>query len=118
MASKFRIKKGVSLVGLQLETREIIKAVYYAYDMLNMYCMITSTLDGIHSPDSLHPFGYAIDFRTFHLTKEYKQQVFVQVKRSLLGISPFYDVVLSKNCLHVEYDIIRYRKQNGVMSRG
>lgn len=63
--------------------------------------IITSALEGKHSPTSLHPKGLAYDFRTRHLSEGSKKAL-VDWLKEYLGES--FDVILEKDHLHVEYD--------------
>ena len=107
MSKQFRVKYGVNQVGLQLKMRKvkaIISNIYYDH---GKYCILTSALDGIHGIDSYHYHGYALDFRTYHLTGRQKTSIYKKSKYELSKVSAFYDVVLCRNCLHVEFDIDR-----------
>ena len=62
---KYQLKAGVSLVGIQLPMRLIIKRVARVYEGHGKVLVITA---GTEKPDdhgagSYHPFGYAIDIR-------------------------------------------------------
>lgn len=64
-------------------------------------CVITSRFDGLHSENSLHYKGLALDFRTRDLTFG-QQHIWVALCEEALG--PHWDVVLEKDHLHVEFD--------------
>lgn len=107
---KYSIVRGVIMSGLQLPMRNVILNACTVFFDMKKNCIITSALDGVHSPESLHPFGYALDFRTRHLTSKMITKAKYSLKERLWRCSVYYDVVVCKNCLHAEYDIIRLKK--------
>ncbi len=63
---------------------------------------ITSCLDGVHSVNSLHYKGKAMDFRTRHLPDLTLKRVVRDDIAAELGGE--FDVVLESTHIHVEYD--------------
>ncbi len=63
--------------------------------------IVTFTTNGTHRPDSLHPFGDAIDFRTRDLTDDQRRRV-----RDLLAesLGDDYDVLDEGDHIHIEFD--------------
>jgi hypothetical protein len=53
------------------------------FDHLEKDVIITSARDGIHSTNSLHYAGRAIDLRSHHLSSSYKQLILIQLKITL-----------------------------------
>jgi hypothetical protein len=103
-----RKDKSVSLVGLQPEMRAVLTAVDSVYSKYGKEPVITAgteafNSDGklIHSVGSLHPFGYALDFRTNYFEGNNKGLVAHEL-RKLLG--PDYDVILHASHMHIEFD--------------
>lgn len=74
----------------------------YGYDL-----WITSGVDGVHSPSSLHGKGLALDIRTKHVDKVATRVAIHSEIRYLLG--PVFDVILEdreglNEHIHIEYD--------------
>lgn len=63
-------------------------------------CVITSGVDGRHSPQSLHYAGAAIDLRTRDLAPQQIEDI-ARTLRGRLGVD--FDVVVESDHLHVEY---------------
>jgi len=92
---------GARMLGLH---PEILLAIPVAHEILREWgadLTVTTGTDGTHMANSLHYAGYALDFRTRHLTSEQKEAF-----RRRLGeaLGRHYDVVLHKTHLHVEFD--------------
>lgn len=95
---KYKLKKGVSVAGLQLIMRPVIMAAGKAYKRQKLAALwITSGTDGDHGTSSLHPYGLALDFRL-----PPNPQVVAKEMREELGCN--YDVVVESNHIHAEYD--------------
>lgn len=91
------IKLGVrGLDALDGSMQRVLATVPVAWD--DEEPVITSCREGTHMDGSLHYFGKALDFRL----PANKLQEKMDKLRSMLGLN--YDVVLSKSCVHVEYD--------------
>ena len=102
-----RKSKSVSLDGLHLAMRLVLKLVDEIWDDYGQEAVITAGTEVfdtegnlIHSSGSLHPFGRALDIRTNYFSEEDKIRV-AQDLEDELGSD--YDVVLHKSHLHVEY---------------
>jgi hypothetical protein len=70
--------------------------------------VVTSGLEGEHSPGSLHYYGYALDFRTRYFTEEQKFEVYLQLAEALTGGETAIDrnvwrVINHKTHIHVEW---------------
>jgi len=108
-----KIKKGVNL-NLKFVMRD---ALLICEDVYKMYgrkegVTITSARDGIHSAGSMHYYGYAIDTRIYFWSKKISNIVFLLIRSKLKEISTYYDVVIESDHIHIEWDQIRYLKDN------
>lgn len=104
-----RIKPGVKLLGLRPEIEVALDVASSIFIQIfpDQDLWITSALDGVHSANSLHYRGLALDLRTKFLPSRLEKLKFASLMRDCLGSD--YDVVLEdllgKNeHLHVEYD--------------
>lgn len=94
------LKSGVRIKGI---TPELVYAAGVVQRILGAVdCVITSALDGEHSPNSKHYIGDAIDIRTRDLTPEARQGFRDKVAAAL---GPEFDVVLEATHLHIELDV-------------
>jgi hypothetical protein len=96
-----RLKKGVSLNGVQPEMSVGLSIVVNTYHRLGHDCTVTSCTDGVHSSGSLHYVGLAMDFRTRDVPEGKRSQLRGAVASSL---GDDFDVILEKTHLHVEFD--------------
>lgn len=96
-----KIKEGVILAGLQIKMRLVLIRADVLWSENGEELVITETLGGVHSPGSLHPYGYAVDLRTRYFKPENVPAIAAQLKKRL-GAN--YDVVIHKTHIHVEYD--------------
>ena len=92
-----KLKKGVKLKGLQ---PEILFGMIAVNDLLGGIT-VTSVMDGMHSPKSLHYKGQAFDMRIWSMAHPDKTAESIQ---KLLGDE--FDVVLEldKAHIHIEFD--------------
>jgi len=96
------MKSDVPLYGLNIKMRVVLIEAERAYlEHAKVESFIVHTVDGIHSPGSLHPYGYAIDYRTNFLTADQKKNIFDDLVKSL---PKGFDVVWHETHIHVEYD--------------
>ncbi len=98
-----KLKDGVSEIGLQLVMRKVKIAAGKIWKLYGQECVETSGTEGEHSDGSLHPFGYALDFRTNYFTSQQKHLAVLEL-RSALGLN--YNVIEEPDHIHVEYDKI------------
>jgi hypothetical protein len=110
-----KIKLGATITGLKIQMRRVMMIADYVWKDFGQECVITSGTETtefnnledenplIHSPGSLHPFGYALDFRTRYFSELDKQRVAAKLSAKLEEISPQYRVITEKTHIHVEY---------------
>ena len=108
-----KIKDGAILAGLQLEMRQLLIVADKVYKEFKQELVITCGLDGVHSPGSLHYYGYALDFRTHYFTPNEKRQVFDAITDIIANTSPYYDIIIHSTHIHSEYDIVKYLRAKG-----
>ena len=102
----------VRLAGLQ---PEMDIAMYVVEDVLNDWLIETVITAGteefypdgslIHSVGSLHPRGYALDFRRRDIPSADFDEVIKLIRDALHKISLAYDVVVEGNHIHIEFDV-------------
>ncbi|TET65819.1 hypothetical protein E3J49_00645 [Candidatus Bathyarchaeota archaeon] len=98
-----KTKSGALISGLKIEMRKVLVLADKVWTKHNQELVITSGLDGTHSPGSLHPYGYAVDLRSRYF-KDNEDEVVASELRTKLGDK--YNVVLHSTHIHVEYDAI------------
>ena len=97
------IKNGAVIHGLQpeiLRAWDMVDEVYVSYGF--ELCVLTSGTDGKHGAQSFHPYGLAIDLRTWDFPGDtaLSARVVAAIKTKL---GDTYDVVLESDHLHIEY---------------
>lgn len=103
------IKPGVNVYGVRPEMTlvdNIVASVYAAY---GFNCYQTSIVGKSHSKYSLHPVGFAIDYRTKHIRGEGRKVMLEALVISLKQALPQCDIVLEylgedEEHIHVEFD--------------
>lgn len=98
-----KFKHGVAYDGLSPEMWVACGFAWAAYDRFapGQECVITSALDGQHSPNSLHYKGLAIDLRTRTLTADEKRDIFTFLWTRLGPRG--WDVVQEDTHIHCEW---------------
>jgi hypothetical protein len=97
-----KIKKGAIMAGLKPVMRRVLILADEIWTKNGQELVVTSALDGTHSPGSLHYYGYALDFRIRYFDESTTHKVYNELKESL-NMMELYDVVLHKTHIHVEY---------------
>ena len=91
------------LRDLKLEMRPVLIAADKVWKKHGRELVITCTGGGVHSPGSLHYYGYAIDLRTNYFGTEQVKEV----ARDLISELPDgFQVIVERTHIHVEYDAI------------
>lgn len=103
-----KIKKGVNTLGLNLKMRIVRVEVERIWKELNQEAVITAAVEDNHSAGSYHPYGYALDFRTRYFTKDEKEKAYSELKKRMKKYSLYYDVVMEKTHIHIEFDYDRW----------
>jgi hypothetical protein len=96
-----QIKSGVKLCGLR---PEMLVGILVAERILasgNVYCVITSVVDGKHGTGSLHYAGQAVDLRISEFVNPGDAgRAAVRIKAAL---GAEFDVVVESDHMHLEY---------------
>lgn len=107
-----KIKDGVSLAGIRPQCRDILITANRIWTVYGEELWITEAMGGLHSPGSCHYYGFALDLRTRYFSDEDKPKVFEDLRAALKAISEYYDAVLHRSHIHVEFDAFRYMKDH------
>jgi len=97
----------IKLTGLVLEMKQVLVIVDCLWKRHGNEAVITAgteAFDGndlIHSTGSLHPFGRALDFRTYYFSREIINKI---EKELIKALGPDYDIVVHEDHIHIEYD--------------
>lgn len=95
------VKLGVSIDKLNRQMRRALPKVEKVYlDYTNSEAVVTSTFEGNHGIGSLHYANDAADFRM--PDTQLTANRIVDKLRVKLGRG--YDVLISNNCIHIEWD--------------
>ena len=92
---------GVRVQGIKPEMLVVLMVAEGVYREHDANCVVTSCVDSAHGTKSLHPFGYAVDLRTWNVPEKQAGAVAGKIKARL---SVEYDVVLEDDHIHVEFD--------------
>jgi len=99
---KIKLKEGVIMAGLKLPMQKVLIEANYLWTVMGKDLVIASALDGEHSAGSYHYYGYALDFRTTHLTQDQALQLVKQLKEVLPSA---YTVIWHKTHIHVQFNM-------------
>lgn len=116
-----KVKQGVSLAGLKIEMRPVLKAADKVWkEVVGHEVEVTSTTEGKHSAGSYHPFGYAVDLGTRDENGEqydrYRKAILAR-KLQVQLVDEFrflsypeetlhrYDIVVESDHIHVEFEV-------------
>ena len=64
--------------------------------------VVTCGIEGVHSTNSLHPKGRAVDFRTSYYSGDQAREI---VRRVKAKIDKEFDIILESNHIHFERDL-------------
>lgn len=102
------LKSGVNPKGMR---PEILLAVIVANEVYSLHghnLVITSICDGVHSENSYHYSGLAIDCRTHYFDGRDETHKVANAIKERLGA--LYDVVVEATHIHIEFDERRATK--------
>lgn len=103
------IKHGTVLYGLQPEMAFCHTFVMAVYKSHSIPCIPTSITGKKHGTGSLHPVGYAVDYRTKHILGANRRQVIDLLVKDLKNALPCCDVIFEyedepEEHIHIEFD--------------
>jgi hypothetical protein len=98
MDNNMRCKSGVKLNGIKPEMLVALMVAESVYNERQNELVITSVVDGKHSPTSLHYVGYGMDLRTRGLVSP--ESVAGDIKESL---TDEFDVIFEGDHIHIEF---------------
>jgi len=98
------LKLGVDISRLARPVRRQLKLIDNVFERNGHgEAVITSTYEGMHSPSSLHYCDLALDCR---IPRDATQAKVKELVKDLsLSLGDNFDVLVSTNCIHIEYDI-------------
>ena len=106
-----RVKKGVVFKAFRPEILELIVAITEISIRGGFDIWITSANDSKHRPNSYHFEDLAIDLRIRNLSEEELKKL-IECLHDLGRYIPqnheYYDVVLEKDHIHIEFDMRRF----------
>ena len=112
MAVRLHENGTVRLAGLQPEMDLALAAVNPVFGKCQLDTVITAGTeefkpDGtlIHARDSLHPRGYALDFRVKHIPDAVYSKLTSDLRAALKELDKAYQLIIHKNHFHIEYDL-------------
>ena len=98
------VKSGTVLYGIQPEMALCHTEINSVFERLGYDCIITSIVGKQHKEYSLHPIGFAIDYRTKHITS--RLALLVDTLKTALPCCDFLleHVDGEQEHIHAEYD--------------
>jgi len=96
-----RIKRGASIQGLDIAMRPLLIAAERVWQRHGAECVITSGLRDYDLFESLHPWGLAVDLRTYYFEDP---EAIVRELYEEPEVTSDYDVIFHRNHIHAEYD--------------
>lgn len=97
--SKFELKNNVNIIGVHPLMLKVFKSAAEVWENNGRVLVITSCMDGLHSPGSYHYIGCAVDLRTYYFPNNTIPIVAAELSAKL-GID--YEVIVEKTHIHVE----------------
>ena len=87
---------------LRMVMRRAVLIVDSVFESHGKKLIITCTGGGDHSPESLHPWGFAFDARTRNLAEALRTKVFNEIDKEFKGTA--YQIIFHSSHFHIEYD--------------
>jgi hypothetical protein len=112
-----KVKRGVKLEGLKIQMRYVLIEAEALWLEFGQECVITSATEYvppyenlreenklIHSPGSLHYYGYAVDLRTHYFDEVDKVRIAAKLQKRLNKVSSQYKVILEQTHIHIQWN--------------
>ena len=96
-----RLKRGVTLEGVQWPMKKAIEHADRIWKQLGRELVVTSAAKDPKQLQTLHAFGFALDFRTFYFRRFTKENAARLLQRAL---GEDYKVLVCSTHIHCEYD--------------
>lgn len=100
----YKLKEGVSLIGLQMPMRTVIKEAGYIWRDLGQILVITAGTEkpDAHGAGSYHPFGYALDLRVRYF-EDGGQEAYNQLREKFKH-APYTIIFHKGHHIHIHYN--------------
>jgi len=95
-----QIKQTVIFQGISNELILGIIVINSVFSKHNVELVLTSVVDSVHSKNSLHYSGNAVDIRTSNIPDSVVTNIFSELIASL---GPHFEVIMESDHIHVEY---------------
>lgn len=99
-----KTKTGVKLSGLKIQMRPVLMGADAVWKKHGHELTITETDGGVHSPRSLHPYGYAVDIRSGYWWGYNQDTVKRMCKELQDALGHDYQVIKHTTHVHVEWE--------------
>lgn len=95
------VKIPPSFKGIQPEMTGAFPIIENVFQSFGVEAILTSGTEGQHMPGSLHPKGFATDWRSRHVPDRFRPDL-VEMLKEKLGKE--FQVILEKDHIHIEFD--------------
>ena len=107
------IKPGVTLTGLNLKMRKVLKIADKLWNEHGQELTITSGTESHHTASSYHTYGYAVDLRSRYFNPSERQTIADQLQYRLGSLTE-YTVVNESDHIHVQYNADSFNNQEQI----
>lgn len=90
-----------SIKGIQPEMVAAFPIIESVFQSFSRESILTSGVEGVHKPGSLHPKGLATDWRIWHVPAALQAELVAKLKKNL---GKEFQVILETDHIHCEYD--------------